>query len=329
MVLSVLLVLMSCMLALTSCRTAIILTGGYWGSLIFFGMIRRDRKWFLPGIIAVLILSAVFYGGARFLYQANCDRLIKMYSQQYSEQLAPSVSDDSAEPEETAAFDETLSDTEEEYTEEEYTEEEYYEEEYTEEEYYEEEVPADNQEERIPIEVDPDTGEVRLVTDSAQESIYNDFGTLNSRTYIWSATKFAIRETPSILYWGIQNPGWYISFYNFFPIAHLHNAWMECLVGMGVVGFLIAMLFTLTAVWNSLIILLKYNQDIWKRNVALLTLCLLAASVLEPYLFYTTSDYHLTDMLFFLCSGYMVHWVEADNCRIMNWIRSRLFFSKK
>ena len=97
---------------------------------------------------------------------------------------------------------------------------------------------------------------------------------------------------------------------------------------MGAVGFLIAVMFTLITIWNILIVLLKHYQDIWKRSAAILVLCLLAASVLEPYLFYTTVSYHLVDMIFFLCAGYLAYWQE-DNRRILLWIRSRLSFLKK
>ena len=350
MSLSLLLALMIGILMLTSCRTAIILTGGYLGSIFFFMMVRHGRKWFIPGVLVVLVVTVVFYGGAIRLYQANYDMLIKKYTQQYSEQIAYDASDfsavetdipsaETAEPQEItyAAEDELVNaesaqkniPAEEIYNEEDFYEEDFYEEDYYEEDYYEEEESDDSQEERIPIEVDPDTGEVYLTTSSQQGAISSDFGTLNSRTYIWSAAKFAIRETPSILYWGIHNPGWYVSYYNFFPIAHLHNAWMQCLVGMGLVGFLIAMLFTLMTVWNCLIILLKHYQDIWKRNVALLALCLLVAAVLEPYLFYTSVSYHLTDFLFFLCAGYLAHWQEADNRDFLVMIISKISFLNK
>ena len=199
--------------------------------------------------------------------------------------------------------------------------------------YYEaEDYPETAEEEQaaiLPITVDPESGEVHLVTESLQGDIAQDFGTFNSRTYIWSAAKFAIRENPSILYWGIHNPGEYVSAYNFFMIGHLHNAWMECLVGMGVAGLLMAVAFTLMTVWNALIVLLKHYQDVWKRSAAILVLCLLVASVLEPYLFYTTISYHLTDFIFFLCAGYLAYWQEADNRYIFNWICSKISFSKK
>lgn len=333
--LCMLLVLIVGALALTSCRTATILTGGFLGALVFFKMIHHGKKWFLPAVLAVVVLTVGFYIGTRWLYQANYTMLIEKYAQQYSEQLTPESADptsaEAADPETIEVETETVSEAAAVEPELEAAvaadvsyEEEYIEEEYSEEEYSEEDFAADEVEQR-PFTVDPETGEIVLTTDSPQGSIEADFGTLNSRTYIWSAARFAMRENPSILYWGIGNPGEYVTYYCFFPIAHLHNAWMECLVGMGAVGFLIAVMFTLITLWNILIILVKHHQDPWKRNVALLTMCILVASVLEPYLFYTTAPYHPVDFLFFLCSGYMAHWQEADNRYIMDKIRNRFF----
>ena len=307
-------VLMIAAMALTSCRTAIILTGAYLAAQVFFAIVKHGKRWFVPGVVVFAVLTVVFYLGSMGVYRANENAMIKKYTEQYAAQLAaeesdPAVYDEEYSFEETAEPDNVPEGSEPK-------------------EYFEEE-PYDDQGEDIPIATDPYTGEVYLITDSVQSSIEADFGTLNSRTYIWSAALFAIRETPSILYWGMFNPGEYVSYYNFFPAGHLHNAWLQCLVGMGVVGFALAMLFTLTTIWNCLVILVKHHRDSWKRNVALLALCILVASVLEPYLFYTTVAYHLVDFLFFLCAGYLLHWQEADNQYIISWIRSKVSLSKK
>lgn len=340
-----LIVLMVVVQALTNCRTAIILTGGYLAAQVFFTIIKHGKKWILPGFLALAVLTVVFYLGCMQIYQANENAMIRKYTEQYAEQLTAGSVDsagydeedyvvETTEPEDNlpaedadagSGAEETVKETE---AMQEGIGEESYEEENYEEENYEEALDED-QGETIPIATDPYSGEVYLITESAQGSIEEDFGTLNSRTYIWSAARFAIRETPSILYWGMYNPGEYVSYYNFFPISHLHNAWMQCLVGMGAVGFLLSVVFTLITVWNCLIVLVKHYQDSWKRNVALLSACLLVAAILEPYLFYTTRDYHLVDFLFFLCSGYLLHWQEKDNCRIIEKIRSWIVPSKE
>ena len=289
----ILLIMMLGALALTRCRTAIILTGGFLGSILFFEAVKRGRKWFLPGVLAVLVVTAAFFEGAEFLYQANHRALLQKYTLQYSEQIASDHTEPAISETEISSGD------------------------------------ADSQKETIPIAVNPNTGEVYLKTVSGQGSISQDFGTLNGRARIWSAAGAAIRETPSILYWGMLNPGEYVSSFNSFQISHMHNAWIECLMKMGCVGFLIAVLFTLITLWNCVILLLKHYRDFWKRNVAMLTLCLLAAAVLEPYLFYTTIDYHAIDLLFFLCAGYLAHWQKADNYHILMALQSRISSLKK
>ena len=310
----VLVCLMVFAIALTNCRTAVILTGGYLGVTLFFVLIKRGKKWFFLGVLAIFILTMTFYWGTKCLYQKNHNILIDKYLQQYSEQIISESATNSISEE---IFIEEAAEQEETYDKESYSEVRDNERDY-----------AESPEERIPIVLDRDTGEIYLTKNSQQGSIESDFGTLNSRTYIWNAAWFAIRETPEILYWGMPNPGWYVSYYNFFPVAHLHNAWMECLVGMGLVGFLIAVLITGLTIWNCLIILLKHYRDIWKRNVALLTLCLMIAAMLEPYLFYTTIDYHLIDFLFFLCAGYLAHWQEVDNRYIVDSICRNISFVK-
>ena len=343
--LAAVLAMMTGMMAVTSSRTATILTGGYFGSVLFYILLRRGRKWFIPAVLAALIVTAAFYSAERCLFNANSDRLIRKYTQQYAEQIAAnlsaaSVGETELPPEEVAAPEENVVYAEPETDVTETVQEDTSAEETMQQDVIAEETPDEEvtyeaedyleaaEEEQaaiLPITVDPNSGEIHLVTESLQGDIAQDFGTFNSRTYIWSAAKFAIRENPSILYWGIHNPGEHVSAYNFFPIGHLHNAWMECLVGMGVAGLLLAVVFTLMTVWNALIVLLKHYQDIWKRSVALLALCLLVASVLEPYLFYTTISYHLTDFIFFLCAGYLAYWQEEDNHHIMETIRNRFF----
>lgn len=289
--LCVLLVMMSGAMALGRCRTTIILTGGYLGSLAFFMAIKHGRKWFLPGVAAALVLLVAFYAGATRYYEANYEALLESHVQQYEEQKTNETAavKNPEKPAESAA-----------------------------------KKPENTREEKPPIKVDEKTGEIKLVTTSPQGTLEKDAGTLNNRTRIWRAAFVAIRENPEILLWGVPNPGRYVTDYFDSRVSHMHNGWMECLVGLGLVGFVIAVLFTVVTIWNCLIILLKYQQDIWKRNTVMLTLCLLAASFLEPYLFYTWVDYHLVELLFFLCAGYLAHWQEEDNRRIWNAVRSKL-----
>lgn len=287
----VLIVMMLGAMTLTNSRTTIILTGGYLGACLFFVLIKRGKKWFVPGVLAVAIVTVTFFTVAGQLYQANHNRLAKKYIQQQAQMAAEHVSEERTE---TLHAVIEIADS----------------------------VPM------VPAADEPDLSGVRLPTNSGQGTFKNDIGHLNGRTGIWEAAIRAIQDDRSILIWGVERPGHYVSTYNYFNVAHLHNAWMETLVGMGVVGLLLAVVFTLITAWNCLMILLKHYEDAWKRNVALLALLLMAASLLESYLFYTYTDYHPYNLLFFLCAGYLAHWQEAENRKIFDFLRSRFSFGK-
>ena len=94
-------------------------------------------------------------------------------------------------------------------------------------------------------------------------------------------------------------------------------------------GGLLALLFTLHTAWNCAMVLIKRYQDPWKRNVAILALCLMAAALMEPYLFYTTFEYHVTNFLFFLCAGYLRHWREEDDRCVWDRLLRRVSPEKK
>ena len=286
-----LIVMMLGAMTLTNSRTTIILTGGYLGACLFFTLIKRGKKWFIPGVLAVAIVVVAFFTVAGQLYQANYNRLARKYMQQQAQMAAEYV------PEGTA---ETLHDVIE----------------------IADSVPM------VPAADEPDVSGVWLPSNSGQGTLKNDLGHLNGRTTIWESAFKAIGDDRSILIWGVERPGPYVSSYNSFNIPHLHNAWMETLVGMGAMGFLIAVAFTLITAWNCLMILLKHYENVWKRNVALLALLLMAASLLESYLFYTYTDYHPYNLLFFLCAGYLAHWQEEENRKMVSFLRSRIAFGK-
>ena len=289
--LRVLIVMMLGAMALTNSRTTIILTGAYLGANLFFKMIRYGKRWYVPGVLAMVIAIVAFFAAAGQLYQLNYNRLAREYLQQQAQMATEYV------PEETVGTLHAVIEIA-------------------------DSVPM------VPVADEPDVSGVWLPTNSGQGTFKNDLGHLNGRTGIWEAAVKAIEEEPEILLWGVERPGPYVSSYNSFNIAHLHNAWLETLVGMGIVGFLFAIAFTLITAWNCLMILLKYYEDAWKRNVALLALLLMAASLLESYLFYTITDYHPYNLLFFLCAGYLAHWQEEENRKILSSLRSRIPFGK-
>ena len=285
--LSVLLAMMLTAMALTNSRTTIMATGGYLGATLFFAAIKRGKKWFVPGVVVMLAVTIGFFLGAGRLYQANCRHLEQKAARQNAVQAVTEYAEPEAADIVVAEFEEP--------------------------------------EAAVPLTDEPDTANVQLHTSSPQGTLAEDLGSLNGRTAIWRAAFDLIRDTPTVLIWGAERTHRAIEPYTYMRPSHLHNAWIECLVGLGLGGFLVAVAFTVITLWNCAVVLLKHYRDPWKRNVALLALCLLAISVLEPYLFYTTPFYTLYNMMFFLCAGYLVHWQESENRKILAVIRIKLF----
>lgn len=252
-------------MALTNCRTAILLTGGIIGGTVFFNIVQNRLKLFIPGLLAACAVIVLVFTGSSQLYQAHHTSLLNKYTVQYDHSM------------------DTTNDT---------------------------------TGETSPIYANDATGEIALKTASSQKSLVEDLTSLNSRTDIWKSTLHAIQEDNSILLFGAASPGDYISQHTSYQVVHAHNAWFECLLGMGIPGFLIAMIFTLCALWNSCMVLLQQSQDIWKRTIALLVLCLMVAALMEPYLFLTLSDYHIFNFVFFLCIGYLSHWQKGSNQKL-------------
>lgn len=139
-----------------------------------------------------------------------------------------------------------------------------------------------------------------------QGTFLEDLFTLNNRTGIWHAALEGIRETPSILLFGTDNPG---SVVEKAGVEHSHNAWLEVLLRLGLPGLLLSLIFTAQALQSSLLLLCS-QVEIWKKTLALLTLCLLLCSLVEPSLFFSKVTWHFQNYLFFLLLGYLRLWYK-------------------
>lgn len=149
----------------------------------------------------------------------------------------------------------------------------------------------------------------QLKTENGQGDMSSDMKTLNGRTEIWAAAAEGLRANPRILLIGTENVRQTIlKYYNGTNIPqHTHNSWLEVLYQLGIPGLLGALALTALAVWNGAVLLWR-NEDIWKSCVTLVTLCLMACAILEPYLFTANTQYHYFDFLFLMCLGYMRCW---------------------
>ena len=80
---------------------------------------------------------------------------------------------------------------------------------------------------------------------------------------------------------------------------------------MGIPGLLMSLVFTALSVWSAVKLVFNRSVELWKKIVAMLTVCLLGAGFLEPYLFITNVYYHVTDFAFFFLTGYLDYWANA------------------
>lgn len=233
-------------MALTNCRTVLLMTGAFLGGMVFFRIFRGSWKQLLLGLLAAAVLLVGSFKLSGMIYQWNNDRLLASIS----------ASQDNASEE--------------------------------------------------GITVKEETG--ILLGDNEQSSLQNDMRTLNGRTYIWKSALTAIRDSKALALWGTEYSGTVISVYNPFPVVHGHNSWMEALLRMGLPGLLLSLIFTAISVWSAVKLVLNQSTELWKKIIAMLTMCVLVAGFLEPYLFITNVYYHVTDFIFFFLTGYLDRW---------------------
>lgn len=155
--------------------------------------------------------------------------------------------------------------------------------------------------------VDSHTGELALVTDAGQRSFSENFRNLNGRTSVWKTCLRALKGNSGVLLLGVDSSEDFVSQAMGYSLAHTHNAWLEILVGLGLPGLLLALVFTGMAAWHIWVTFWG-NTHLGQKVIAMLVLVLMGAGILEPYLFFTDIFYHYTDFIFFLCLGYLVHW---------------------
>lgn len=142
---------------------------------------------------------------------------------------------------------------------------------------------------------------------SVQYGWGSDIKNLNNRTEIWSSAAKGLRDNPRILLEGTEYAGVILSQYNSFQVYHAHNSWFQVLYDMGLPGLLLALVLTAAAVYDALV-LLWYNTDLAKSVAALLVLCILGCSALEPYLFGAYVANQPIQFLFLLLTGYLDCW---------------------
>ena len=244
-------------MALTNCRTVILITGALLGGIAFFRIFRGNWKQLVLGLLAAAVLLVGSFKLSGMLYQWNNDRLVAAYMAAQEEAVPVET-----QPAEASSASEA-----------------------------------------------PAVDRAGMISgDNGQGTLSDDMRTLNGRTLIWKAALETVRDNKQLALWGTEYSGTVISAGRGWSLVHAHNSWMETLMRMGLPGLAIALVFTALSVWSAAKLLLRQDTQLWKKIIAMTTMCLLVAGFLEPYLFITNVYYHVMDFMFFFCTGYLDYW---------------------
>lgn len=259
-------------MALTNCRTTLLLTGALLGGIVFFLIFRGSWKQLLLGLLAAAVLLVGSFKLSGWVFRWNNDRLVAAFSvsQEKTESVGNAIHAEPVQPDDPVA---------------------------------QATVAAEN--------ASAAKADGILMGQNEQGSLSNDMRTLNGRTLIWYSALRAVRDNKALALWGTEYVGTVISAYQFFPVVHSHNSWMEALMRMGLPGLLISLVFTAISVSCAVKLLFRKDTEVWKKTIAMMTMCILVTGFLEPYLFITNVYYHVMDFLFFFCTGYLDFWYHT------------------
>lgn len=285
-------------MSLTNCRTTLLMTSAFFGSVVFFQLNKGDWKRTIAGLLAALLLTAVSFKISGTIYQYHNDRLISQIAAKFEDTQEADVPQETVSATTSSAeIPADMISTTEAATE----------------PAYETAAPTEPTQDNLP-EHYISGEEIILVSQNGQGTLSNDLKTLNGRTGIWKATLSAIMDNRSLALWGTEYPDLAISAYNSFPVVHAHNSWMEMLIRLGLPGLLIALVFTGSALYSAFVLLFAKSVSMDKKIIVTMTMCIMVAGFLEPYLFITNVYYHTMDFIFFFCVGYLNLWrVQLSN----------------
>ena len=137
-------------------------------------------------------------------------------------------------------------------------------------------------------------------------SFLKDMPTFNGRTRIWAGSVRGAVHNPEILLCGTDSVIGVLAEEGV-RADHTHNSYLETLLTLGLPGLLVALVLTVLAVRAALLLLWR-NTDVWKSSVALITLCMLGCSLLEPFLFAAKYYHHYLSLFFLAAVGYLHQW---------------------
>lgn len=132
-----------------------------------------------------------------------------------------------------------------------------------------------------------------------QMSFWDSLATFNGRTDIWKFAFEIIFDSRENFLYGTGNP---------IHFTHSHNAWVECFLRLGVLGFAFSIYYAIRAMKAVFTILIskRRKSTMAQKTMALLLLVLLVVNTMEPYAF--VNIVILANFVFFLLLGYVMAW---------------------
>ena len=139
---------------------------------------------------------------------------------------------------------------------------------------------------------------------NSSENIRN----ISGRLEIWKYTIKGIWKDPAILVRGCLNTR---AFFKDIIFVHAHNSWLEVILNLGLPGLVFALYITWLVMKNAFTLIFLRKSTYSQKLVCIFTVCLMATQLTEPFLFFQLLPYNFTNVIFMLCTGYLVSWGET------------------
>ena len=143
----------------------------------------------------------------------------------------------------------------------------------------------------------------------ANRNFFSDLATMTGRTFIYQSLLELPANNPKILLTGMLNSEIVQVIREASGAEHAHNAFLQTLLNMGIPGLLLAVFFTVRAVWCSIRLIFHPKAHFADQVLTVILLVFLVATISEPYLF--TEYLTIANMPFFLIFGYVLETERA------------------
>ena len=137
-----------------------------------------------------------------------------------------------------------------------------------------------------------------------QRALMGDLATMKGRTEHYRGIMNLLREQPRILVTGLLNSEIVQTLLEYANCEHAHNSYLHTLVTAGIPGLLMALFFTVRAVWASMKLIFSSKAAFGNQLLAVILLVFLVCTIPESYLF--TEYLTIANMPFFLVFGYVL-----------------------